>query len=346
MIGEDTHAYQLEFAPDLLARIASRVAEGIAAMRARFLQAPALRDFESGGVVLRDGETGSLMVDVEVSGMTLRIEADDTHFDSAPLDDGAELAGLIVARVAEYARKRRAHANGIADLRAKVGDKLARDGLGMRLLDVMSVAVPAEESIAGWSLLMSACIEMLDVTLNPFRRWVDAWNAREAAGRINGFAATQRRRMRTRARLHAIGAVLEIDAVAERAIATTGKSLGDIVPELISFYRRDEADSPLQLGRGDAGQFVSVVIEEGCVSAHIEVPGKVISQGELLQLYDAVPETAALAAVGRPATDVVDLPQLRGLATITNGTVGEGSDRTHFRMKIPRLPILFSEMGG
>ena len=334
---------QKEFGLDLLARIATRVADGIAAIGDPSIRAPALSEYWNGHIVLGDDEPASLMVDFAIDRLTLRVYADSVHFDTAPLDDGAGLASLIVARVAEYAADRRAHSRRLEHLREGIESKFARDAAGMKLLKVMCVAVPAEESIAGCTILMTAQIELLDATLEPYCRWLEAWSPRDAAAEINQLAPGQRRRVRTRARLAAVGSPLEIDAVAEWAIAAAGKTFGGIVADLVRLHRRENCDFPFQL-KGSGDQEILLLIEDGCVVAQLEVPGKVITRGEVLQLYQAIPETTAMAAVGRPATDVVDLPALRGRAVISKATVAAESQRTYFKMRISRRPISAAEL--
>ena len=335
-----------EFAPALLDSTAMRVAVGIAAMHDPSIRAPARNQYWNGHVVLDDGENGSLLVDVGVYGMTLRIHADETHFETAPLDGGAGLAALIVARVAEYADNRQAHATELADLRKGIEGRLARERSGMTLVKVMSVAVPAEESIAGNSILMIAEIKVLDATLRRHSRWIEAWDEREAVAEIDEIAPAQRRRSEAHERLDAIGAAIEIDAVAERSIAAAGRTVAEVARELVLFHARDECDFPYQIQASGGAVGTMLTMQDGCIIAQLEVPGKVITRGGRLQLYQAIPETVAIAAVGRPATDVVDLPALRGIATITKAKVVEETHRSYFDMSIPRRPIPKADMGG
>ena len=344
MVEYDEHDHEQEFAPALVRRIAQRVADGVAATRDTTIEAPRPGTYVNGNIVV-DDEPRSLMLDVTVDSMRLRLHADHRHFGSAPRDGGEELAAMIVSRVAEFSRDRRSHANRLGRFRQGIEDKLVRDGAVISLVGVTPMAMPIEESIAGCSLMMTARIEMLDATLTPFSHWIHAWSPREAAGLLNEFAPSQRRRKRTRERLDASGAVLEIDAVAERAIAAAGESVGEVADLLMRIHRRDECDYPHQIPASGGDVETMVMLEDGCIVAQLEIPGKVVIRGATLQLHHAIPETTALAAVGRPATDIVDLPALSGLATIISQKVIDERQRTYFNMKIPRRPLLAQELG-
>lgn len=335
--------HEREFPPALLEQIARHVAQGIAALRDPSVKPPSAADYWNGDVIA-DDEPRSLLVDVAVGQTTLTIHAASDHFETAPLDDGAGLAALIVARAAEFARDHALHSRRFRQLRALVAEGLARAQTGMKLLDVGVAAVPAERSIAGGAVDVTARIEMLDATLRPYRRWVAGSDPSEAAAEIGDLAPGQRRRARARARLDAVGAALEVDAVAERAIAAAGLSMGAIARDLTSLHRRDDCDGPLPIPASGGAIGVMLAIEDGCIIAQLEVPGIVITRGERLQLYQALPESVALAVEGRQATDVVDLPALRGLATITKATVVAERQRSYFELKIPRRPIPRSEM--
>lgn len=169
------------------------------------------------------------LVTVPLPWFALRVSIEDPGA-LEPLREG--FSEQLGNRVAEAIATANRFAARCADVHAKVEASLLRNG-GMKLISLEMSAYDLREPFEWYDSRLDARIEYVGILLRPEVDVISAFTAREMAGTIRWLGKEHQRRLRTIARLAAIGAVCEIDIVAEHEIVACGLTVGEVVAELL-----------------------------------------------------------------------------------------------------------------
>lgn len=327
---------------ELLGRLAARVAVGIEALGDPLVRVPSLEDYDATRRVCESRDQ-DLAVDVDMGPFVLPLFGWLSN-DGGERDDVDRLADDIVARVREASRGRVRHATVLGKARTMLEAKVARDGAGMRVLDLRPSRRSAHDTLVGCHLQMQADIELLDDALRPGRRRLVAWKVRDQVAEVNLLLRGQRIRQRTHARLARGGAILEVNRIAEDAIRSAGLGVGEVIAAMLEVGEGEQRGGvvPSRSLQTREGEMI-VYIRNGLVEAGCTLPNFGALQGGRLVIDRDLPHTVAASLIGRPATDLIDHPVLRGTARVT-GVDQSNPGQTFLALKIRKRPLTAAEL--
>lgn len=254
------------------------------------------------------------------------------------------LAAAIRARISELLAQHDRFAERVAALRARVEASIDRANAGMRLAGFSMAPLPIQCPFDWRREELEAAVETLDPMLRPEVSAIGGTNGRDFAGSMRLIAPSQRRRQRRKARLDAHHAMLEIDALAEAAIARSGRDPAAVIADLQTKYRQADLYRD-----GDSGvdvTSVSVVLWEGrislCARLATTSPTALI-HGSELRLDRALNDSDLQHVVGLSAATLLDGEPLLGDAVITSARA-RGDRYTDVRLGMRRRFIQVDEL--
>jgi hypothetical protein len=184
------------------------------------------------------------LVTVPMPRFALRVSVEDPGA-LEPLREG--FAEQLGNRVAEAIGNADRFAARCADVHAKAEASLLRNG-GMKLMSLEMSPYDVREPFEWYDSRLDARIQYVGVMLRPEVEVISAFTAREMAGTFRWLGKEHQRRLRTIARLAAVGAVCEIDVVAEHEIVTCGLTVGEVAAELLN---KRTVKIPTDMGGGE-----------------------------------------------------------------------------------------------
>lgn len=169
-----------------------------------------------------------ILLGVPMGRFALRLQVDGTQARHAPRKD---FASKLRQRIEEALTHADRFASRLADVRVKVEASLARNG-GMKLLLLEMTASRIVEPFDWYGAMLDAHVESLGPLLVPEVDVLQEYTARAMAGTIRSIGKDHQRLTRIRDRLVSVGAVYEIDLIAERAIVESGRTVGEVAGRL------------------------------------------------------------------------------------------------------------------
>ena len=288
------------------------LSQGIAAFEGMVTSAPAV------GLVRRVSADDQFMgagiaVDVELGPAVLCLFAPDWLTSEIGVRRLPELAELFVQRVREVHRARQRHMDRFARARRMIDAAIQRSSAGMTLVSLKTTPQRVDANLTGCYFKLEATVSMLNDALELHMQRIVAWTPRELASHITHYGPEQRQRLRASARMKASGAVLEIDALAERVIALAGANLAGCALALLT-----NCDPQHGLGQGlklteSADGRTSVYLRSGRIMASVWLPGVGQVSGRRFMIDHFFPEAVTDSLAGHAATAIIDRPLLQNV---------------------------------
>lgn len=197
-----------------------------------------------------------ILVTVPMDRFALRLYVEGTDARQPPCSDFRQ---KLRKRIDEARTHGERFVARMSDVRAKIEACLIRNG-GMDLVSLEMTADRLIEPFHWYEGRLDARIRFLGVLLTPETDVIDGFTARAMAGTIRSIGKDHQRRIRIRDRLASIGAVCEVDLLAERHIIESGRTVGEIV-SILAEQRHIELEGP-------TGFPVPVSLLEGRVCLH------------------------------------------------------------------------------
>ncbi len=321
-----------------IAELAQVVAEGVAGLGISELRAPAMEQYRLEPIEI-GGRVAHLSIDVDFGEFVLKLLS--TKGEVAEFNV-QQLALLILWRIREVAVTRVARAANIAKARSMLQRSLERQGAGISLVDLQPEAEFISSSLRGKPFQLVAGLNLLDDALNITLQSFEARNGREFVKIVTCAAPAQRRRLRQIERLRARGAVLEIEALAERAILAAGRTVGEVAAQLLDAVGERQAVVLAGTRRLDP---VTVCIRDGCIVSSVALRGVGHLWSTRLTIDSDLPETVAMALIGKPASAIVDHASLRGPTRIHKVDITSPGQTFVFLKRQCRL-VMADEING
>lgn len=317
------------------------VGQGIAASEVMVTSAPAAGLIQRVSADDQLREPG-IAVDVELGPAVLCLFAPDWLTSEIGVPRLPDVAELFVQRVREVHRARQRHVVRFARARRMIDAAIERSATGMTLVSLKTTPQRVDANLTGCYLKLEATVSMLNDALEPYMQRIVSWTPRELASHITHYGPEQRKRLRASAKMKASGAVLEIDALAERAIALAGANLAECATALLA-----SCDPQHGLGQGltlskNATSRTSVYLDSGRIMASVLLAGVGQVSGRRFMIDHLYPEAVTDALAGRAATAIIDHPLLRNIRIVSArryyGT------QTLVRLQMPKRLISAAEL--
>jgi len=283
-----------------------------------------------------------IAVDVELGPAVLCLFAPDWLTSKIGMPRLPDLAEQFVQRVREVHRARQRHVDRFARARRMINAAIERSSAGMTLVSLKTTPQRVDANLTGCYLQFEASVSMLNDALEPYYQRIVAWTPRELANSISHYAPGQRKRLRALARMKASGAVLEIDALAERAIAFAGANLAACATALLSSCDPQEGlGQALILSENTEGR-TSVYLRSGRIMASVWLTDVGLVSGRTFMIDHFFPEAVTDSLAGRAATTIIDRPLLRNIR-IVSAQRHQGT-QTLVRLRMPKRLISAAEL--
>ncbi|MBN2973501.1 hypothetical protein ACFSC3_12975 [Sphingomonas floccifaciens] len=255
----------------------------------------------------------------------------------------AFIVDALRSRIAEMRTQRDRFADHLSRIRNRVESSIERAKAGMRLISFAMEPLPFWAAFNWRRVQFDAAIETLNPMLQNETMVIGGTTPRAFAGDIAMMARSQRRRRRMKARLDANHAVLEIDALADAAIAAHGRDCSQVIAQLRTGWRQLDLISEDLPGDRNT---VSVVLWEGRIFLSARL-GKTaptgLIHGSELRIDRALNAEALARVVGNPAHQLLGDDTVVGGAAITSGR-SRREGYTDFKLKVSRRFVREAEL--
>ena len=252
------------------------------------------------------------------------------------------LADLFIQRVREVHRARRGHVDRFARARRMMDTAIERSAAGMKLLSLKTAPQRVDANLTGCYLKPDAIVGMLDDALQPYEQRITEWTPRELASATRDYIGQQRKRQRAQARLRANGAVIEIDALAERVIASAGANLSKCATALLTSCDPQTGLGQQLLLSECVDSRTSVFLRAGRIMAGVVLTNVGVVSAHKFTVDRAFPEAVTASLPGRSAAVIANHPLLHDL-TITSAQNHYGS-QTLVRLKVAKRFVKSAEL--
>ncbi len=290
-------------------------------------------------VTLGDDNDG-VLINFAIDGVDLIVLVDERSTEG---HGEAFIADALRSRIAEVTTQRERFVDHFSRVRNRVESSIERAKAGMRLISFGMEPLPFWAAFDWRRVRFDATIEALNPMLQDETLVIGGSTPRAFAGDVASMAPSQRRRQRMKARLDANHAVLEIDALADAAIAAHGRDPSEVIAQLRNGWRQiDLVNEDLP---GDRNT-VSVVLWEGRIylSARLgKTAPTALIHGSELRVDSALDAEALARVVGNPAHQLLGDDAIVGNAAITSGK-SRCEGYTHFKMRVPRRFVREAEL--
>jgi hypothetical protein len=289
--------------------------------------------------ILGDDNEG-MRISFAIDGVDLILLVDER---SSRGQNDAFIADALRSRIAEMRGQRNRYADRLSRVRNRVKSSIERAKAGMRLISFAMEPLPFWAAFDWRRAQLDATIETLNPKLQNETLVIGGTTPRGFAGDIAMMARSQRRRRRMKARLDANHAVLEIDALADAAIAAHGRDLSDVIAQLRNGWRQlDLVNEDLPRDRNT----VSVVLWEGRIFLSARL-GKTaptgLIHGSELRIDRALDADDLALALGNPAHQLLGDDTIVGDVKITSGKPRR-EGYTDLKLKVPRRFVREAEL--
>ncbi|MBB4155050.1 hypothetical protein GGQ80_002967 [Sphingomonas jinjuensis] len=321
-----------------VARVSKLVADAIARIGDPAVTPPVGDDYRV-GVHYYENEWQTLTVDVDMGGFGLPLcaSAFETHTDGEP--DLARLADAVAARVADASRGRPVIARRLAAAHQAAEETATR--IGARVLAVRIARNQTDARMSARDHWLEVELEVLDDALRPSVVKLLGTGPRMLRGAIAPYERKQRLRSRRLASL-STGEVIHVDAVAEAAIATTGRSVGSVAADLLDAAR---CGRWTQLSGIQWTDHVSVRLLDGVIVCSAMLPGVGYIDIDELRLDQVLPETLQTSLRSRRLDAIADHPVLRCDSRLVSSQ-GEEGGPTRLKFRSSSRPVTAGEIEG
>ena len=315
--------------------------QGIAASEVTFTSAPTV------GLIRRVSADDQLRkagiaVDVELGPAVLCLFAPDWLTSKIDVLRLPDLAELFVQRVREVHRARQRHADRFARARRMIDAAIERSAAGMTLVSLKTTPQRVDANLTGCYLEMEATVSMLNDALEPYTQRIVAWTPRQLATNLTHYEPEQRKRLRAAARMKAKGAVLEIDALAERAIALAGANLAGCATALLTSCDPQQGLGQALILSENAGGRTSIYLRSGRIMASVWLADVGLVSGRTFMIDQFFPEAVTDSLAGCAATTIIDRPLLQNVR-IASAKRHHGT-QTLVRLRMPKRFISAAEL--
>ena len=223
-----------------------------------------------------------------------------------------------------------------------IGAAIGRSSAAMTLVSLKTTPQRVDGNLTSCYFELDATVSMLNDALEPYMQRIVAWTPRDLARHITHYGPVQRKRLRASARMKASGAVLEIDALAECAIALAGANLAECVTALLTTCDSENGDGQaLTLSEAADGE-TSVYLHSGRIIASVRVADIGQITGCRFLINKSFPETLTDALARRAATTITDHPLLRNVKIVSARSY-DGKD-TLVRLQMSKRLISAAEL--
>lgn len=322
--------------------LAELLGQSIAVFGSTIVPAPAAGLIRRVSVDDQFREAG-IAVDVELGSAVLCLFAPDWLTNKMSGPRLSDLAKLFVQRTREVHRARQRHTDRFAQARRMIDTAIERSSAGMTLVSLKTTPQRVDANLTGCHLQLEATVSMLNDALEPFKQRIVAWTPRELANSITSYGRGQRKHLRALSRLKARGAVLEIDALAERAITSAGAHLAECVTALLTSCDPENGLGQAIVLSNSADGRTSAYLRSGRIMASIWLVDVGLVSGSSFMIDRCFPEAVTHSLAGRAAITIVDRPLLRDVRIASarrhNGT------QTLARLRMPKRFIGAAELG-
>ena len=288
----------------------------------------------------------SVEIDIGDTVLTLRDQSEWPYVPIVnPYADMEALAEGITMQVAS-ARKDVA---GLAELHATektVIAKIKRDGFNLGLVSVRFQPLSIRNSSSKDRRGAWVRVDMLDDLLLPHTKLIIAKTPRKICRELNSFGKQHDHRILIREMLADQDAALEIEAAAEHAITSVGRSVGEVAHAMVEQQSREQRGGTRVVLWGDPEkEHVSVSAIDGRIRMDATLGPLTWSSADGIVVGGVFPETLTMALVGRPLRTLVEHPLLIRDARIVQ-SVRRSTDCTEIQVEEAARPIGRAEMGG
>lgn len=314
--------------------------QGIAASEVMVTAAPAV------GLIRRvpaddQFRQAGIAVDIELGPAVLCLFAPDWLTSKIGVPHLRDLAELFVQRALEVYRARQRHTNRFARGRRMINAAVERSSAGMTLVSLKTTPQRVDANLTGCYLQLAATISMLNDALEPYVQRIVAWTPRELASHITHYGPEQRKHLRALAKMKASGSVLEIDALAERAIALAGANLARCATALLTSCDPQHGLGQALTLRENADSRTWVYLRSGRIMAGVWLADVGLVSGSTFMIDHVFPEAVTDALVGRAATTIIDRPLLQNIKIVS--AQRHHDTQTLVRLQMPRRLISAAE---
>lgn len=258
-----------------------------------------------------------IVVDIQLGPTVLCLFAPDWLTSKMSGSRLPDLAKLFVQRVREVHRARQRHMDQIARARRMIDAAIERSSAGMTLVSLKTTPQRVDANLIGSDLRLEATVSMLNDALAPYSQRIAAWTPRELAKSVTSYGCGQRKHLRALTRLKASRAVLEIDALAERAIALAGANLADCATALLTNCDPQQGLGQALILSENADVRSSLYVRSGCIMASVWLSEVGLVAGRTFILNSYFPDAVTDALAGRAATTIIDRPLLRNIRILS-----------------------------
>lgn len=288
-----------------------------------------------------------LAVDIDIGSTVLSLRAGANWPNKPKLGPGTDLDAISKVILETVLLARDNHI-GLARLEATekvVRTRIRREGMGLKLISVRFSPASINRPESTRELGTWVRVGLLDDLLLPDTRLITEQGNRGIFRQLKRHDDDQTRRRQALERLASQDAVLEIEAMAEHAIAIAGRTIGDIVRTMFERRQQGVRQNPKVTLWGDrAAEHVSVVANGGCIQLEAKLGDFGCSWHHGILVDRVFPETITMALVGRPLRALIEHPFLKGNAEIAEA-VRCGDSWTEIKVKADARPISREEVG-
>lgn len=191
-------------------------------------------------------------------------------------------------------------------------------------------------------------VDLLDDMLLPYRCIIDTGETRELGRGLKNLGEKQARRLATIERLKRSAGVLEIEAMAEHAILTAGRTISDVVGEMLRRRTEFKGYGPIVTlwGEAQGREQIQVLVRDGCIKLVAGLKDFVFNEQRDFTISHRFPEIVRASLAGAPLRTLFEHPFFSGEAEIEE-TWDVGTDKfpyTKILMKSQTRPIPKEEL--
>ncbi|MFD1789099.1 hypothetical protein ACFSC3_16170 [Sphingomonas floccifaciens] len=317
---------------DQLERLAANVRRRLEEIGDPAIRIPVLEDYRVECHTSRNPDDYfyyDLAVDIDIGSTVITLHRRKEPRPCYGAVDVDALARSIVMHVL-LAKSDRMAITALTAAQSAVRAKIKRDGSSLAILSVRyePEEITTPKILSGRRIWVD--VGLLDNLLHPTTETVTSGSIREICGHLRRLGDKHRERLATLERITPYAGVLELDGLAEHAIAAVGRDVGEIAKAMLAAEPVEPALEVVLSRDEDIGHF-GVRVRDGRIVFEAHLGHCWIDREGLLGVRQGFPDTMLVAIAGRRLGDLIDHPMLAADAQIA-AVVRASEDFTEFRL--------------